>query len=378
MTENRRGIYLDNNATTLLHPKVIARLEKEMGEILGNPSSTHRPGQEIRTKLVKARKTLASYLKVLPEELTFTSGGTESINTVLRSFFQESAMGHLITSSVEHSAVYENALFLQKRGVEVTFLAPGEFGAVQRDQVEKAITPNTRLIALMAANNETGVRTDVEAIAKLAEEKRIPFFVDGVALLGKEKFLIPRGVSMMSFSGHKLHAPSGIGMTFIRKAIQIPPLLLGGEQEAGRRAGSENTLGIFGLETAVQVLQEDEGVFDRIRALRNYFEEELKQKIHGLLVNGVGPRICNTSNLYFPGADGESLLMNLDLKGVYASHGSACAAGSLEPSRVLLNMGYPIQRVASSLRFSLSRTTTKEDLDKAIKIILDAFSKVRS
>lgn len=368
-------IYLDNNGSTALDPRICELLNQSMLMLAGNPSSTHSFGQRTRALISKARDTIAAYLHVKPTEVVFTSGGTEGANMVLKGIMQKPG-GHLITSTVEHSCVYATAQFLEKNGTEVTFLAPGPMGAVTPEAVKAAIRPNTQLIALMAVNNETGVKTDIEAIAAIAQEASVKLFVDGVALLGKETFVIPAGVSAMSFSGHKCHAPSGVGIAVIRSGIKLQPLLIGGEQEFGRRAGTENVLGIVALGKAVELLSlELPRASQQMKALRDLFEQEILRQLPNVHVNGSGPRTVNVSNLAFAGCDGEALLIALDAAGVSASHGSACSSGALEPSRILLNMGIPLELVKGSIRFSLSRFTTEEEILRAVEIIVRVIKK---
>lgn len=344
-------IYLDNNATTQILPEVLEAMLSELKGPPSNPSSTHFFGREAKKKLSAARESIAAYLKVKPQEIFFTSGGTEGLNMLLKP-----AKGHIITSNVEHSAVYKTL-----KG-DITYLNVGTYGDVTPEAVKAAITDKTTLIVLSAVNNETGVKTDLQAIGKIALEANIPFIVDGVALLGKEHFSIPPGVSAIAFSGHKIHAPKGIGFIFCRSNYKLEPLLTGGDQEFSKRAGTENLAGIIGLAKAIELINPG-----KMEILRNRFEEQLKDKTE---INGTGPRICNTSNLFFPGIDGETLLIKLDQAKIAASHGSACASGALEPSRILQNMGYPKARVLSSLRFSLSRLTTEQEIDTAVQTII--------
>lgn len=365
-----KRIYLDNNATTGVDPRVLEAMLKELSTAPSNPSSIHFFGQEARNRLIKARQTIATYLKTKTQEIIFTSGGTESLNMLIRP-----TQGHIITSDVEHSAVYQTVKSISQ---ETTFISVGSYGAVQAEQVKKAIRSQTKLIVLTAVNAETGVKTDLSAIAELAQEAKIPFVVDGVALLGKESFILHEGISAMAFSGHKLHGPKGIGVAFIRSSYKIPALLTGGDQEYAKRAGTENLAGILGLSQAVDLLKTElPAATERMRALRDHFEQELQKKIGGILINGEGPRIANTSNLSFSGVDGETLLLMLDMAGISASHGSACASGALEPSRILLNMGFSKERARSSLRFTLSRWTTPEEIETTLTILSELVTKLR-
>jgi cysteine desulfurase len=305
--------------------------------------------------------------------LIFTSGGTESVNTGIRGLLSNKKPGHIITSNVEHSCTLAACKLLETMGYTVSYLPVGPRGAVLPETVKEAIKSDTQLIALMSVNNETGVKTDIDSISIIAHEHHIPFFVDAVAHLGKEVVKIPLGVSAMAFSGHKIHALQGIGLLYLRSGSKLQPLIVGGEQEHGRRAGTENVLGILSLAKAIELLSKSD--FGHIEKLRNRFEAHLKKEFPGILVNGEGPRISNISNLAFMGIDGETLLMNLDRAGVAASHGSACSSGSLEPSRVLLGMGLPLERVNSSIRFSLSRLTTEAEIDGALDIIVNILKK---
>lgn len=378
MKPNKK-IYLDNNATTPADPRVIDAVIENLRSIPGNPSSTHTFGQEARNCLVKARKRIADFLGVRPLEIIFTSGGTEGANMIMKGLFADSSGGHLVTSDLEHACVFSSAQYLESKGVRTTFLSPGLKGAPTPQEVEAAIRSDTRLISLMAVNNETGIKTDIEAIAAIAEEAKIPFFVDAVALLGKEAFTIPKGVSAMCFSGHKLHAPKGIGCVFVRQGLRLAPLLNGGDQEHQRRGGTENLSSIAGMSEAVKILQETlPASAEKMRFLRDHFEKGICHMLADIQINGTGPRISNTVNLAFLGVDGESLLAALDMQGIAASHGSACSSGALEPSRVLQKMGIPPEIARSSLRFSLSRMTTLEDIETAVEVISDTVKRLRS
>lgn len=371
-------IYLDNNASTAIDPRVLEVVIEDLKESTGNPSSIHSFGKHSRLKLSKARKTIAEYLGVRTQEIIFTSGGTEGANYLLRGLFACHHGGHLITSNIEHGCIYETAKLLELNGSHVTFLSPNLSGVIDINHVYQAITPKTRMISLMAANNETGVKTDIEAIAQIAKEKNIFFLVDGVALLGKENFTMHDGVSAMFFSGHKIHAPKGIGFIVLRSKAALQPLLIGGEQEFGKRAGSENLSGIVGLAEAVRLLDiELPAAEEKMRELRDFLETSLIERLQGVKVNGAGPRVSNTSNICFSGVEGETLLAALDMEGIAVSHGSACSSGALEPSRVLLNMGIPRFEAASSLRISLSRMTTKEEIDRFIETVIKLVSRLR-
>lgn len=372
-------IYLDHNATTPVEPAVREAIIQGLQEGVGNPSSVHYFGQLAKGHIVRAKQAIASLLDVRPREIVFTSGGTEGLNLLIRGIIGPECRGHIITSDLEHSAVMQTVVDLEQRGCSVDYLHPGSWGAPSPEMVAEAIRPDTRLIALMAANNETGVLTDVEGVAAVARQAGIPLVIDGVCLLGKELFTIPEGVTGMAFSGHKFHAPQGIGFVFIRRNQKLYHFMAGGSQQGGFRAGTENVPGIIGLGVATTLLKDKLPEATAYMAgLRDHLLEGLRSGCGDVLVNGAGPKICNTLNVAFPGVNGESLLMNLDLAGVAVSHGSACAAGALEPSRVLRAMDLPLERAASSIRLSLSRMTTREEVERAIAIATDVVKQLRS
>ncbi len=373
----RQRIYLDYNATTPLDKRVLNAVVKELQNEAGNPSSIHYHGQQSRHILEESRKTIADYLKVRHQEIIFTSGGTEGAFLLINGVIRKETMGHLITSDAEHSAVYQTVKQLVEDGYEATFLPAGEWGAVKPEAIKAAIRPDTKLICLMAANNETGVRTDIEGIAAIAQQTHIPFIVDAVGILGKETFTIPPGVTAAFFSGHKVHAPKGVGFYFCRQSLKLKSIMVGGSQEFNKRPGTENLAGIVGLSEAIRILSEGQSQFTRHMS---HLKDKLELGILSLgdvVINGTGPRIANTTNLSFTGIDGESLIMNLDKEGLSVSHGSACTSGALEPSRVLINMGIPLKQARSAIRFSIGRTTTEAEIDEAILIVRRVVEKMR-
>lgn len=370
MQTQMQRIYLDYNASTPLDPRLRPLLIQELEEDVGNPSSVHFYGQQRRRKLEESRQIIARFFRVRPNEVIFTSGGTEGASLLLRGVVGARKVQHIISSSAEHSCVYRTLQDLQDKGTDVTFLAAGEWGAVSPEAVEQAITPQTGLITLMAVNNETGVKTNLDAIAKIAEERNIPLIVDGVAWLGKDKIVLPSGVSAAFFSGHKIYAPKGVGFCICRSHLKISPLFIGGHQEKDRRAGTENLSAIVILGEAINLLEKElEASVRHMSHLRDLFEKEVFSRIANVAVNGQGERICNTSNLAFLGRDGEALLIQLDLEGIAVSHGSACAAGTLEPSRILLGMGMPLSQAQSSLRFSFGKTTTEAEIYRLVTVL---------
>lgn len=364
-------IYLDNNATTFCDPRVVLAMSDLLCQPLGNPSSVHTFGQRAKALLLNAQRTISSHVSCKPSSLVFTSGGTESVNYCIRGLANHFQSGHILTSNVEHSAVEATLTFLEGRGWRIERLKADERGCVPAGDFENALAHDTRFIVIIAANNETGVKSDLSGIAKVAERAGIPLVIDGVAWLGKERIPQLPGKVFWNFSAHKIHGPCGVGMTILPSGAKLEPLITGGPQQLGRRGGTENISGIIGLAAAIECLEDGfEGSLERMKGLRDRFESRLLSSLTNISINGLGDRVCNTSNIAFMGVDGETLLINLDQGGVAASMGSACSSGSVEPSRVLLNMGYPRERVVSSLRFSLSRFTTEEEVDAACDIII--------
>lgn len=359
-----RKIYLDYNATTQLDPRVIEAMQWELRVGPSNPSSIHSFGRAARARLSRARQQVASYLGVLDEEIIFTSSGTESLNLALHGL---QIKGTIITTRIEHAAMFNT---IQRMGNPVCYLPVGEKGHIDLQDLENAASNGADLIALSAVNSETGVKNPLKEIAEIAEKYGIPCLIDGVALLGKEAFSIPKGITMMAFSSHKIHGPKGVGLLFVRKKTKLSPLFSGGAQERMLRPGTENLTGIIGFAKAVEILAEElPKAAERMSTLQKKLE-----RIEGIEVVGTGPRVCNTSSLMFPKIDGEALLFTLDQAGIAVSMGSACSSGSLEPSRVLLEMGLSRKQALSTLRFSLSRFTTEEEIEMAVKILSEQLS----
>lgn len=370
-----RPIYLDNNATTFLDPEVQKCAEDFLKESYGNPSSQHLFGQRAKSLLSESRKKIASYFGSAANQILFTSGGTESANLCIRGLLPHKN-ARILSSKLEHACVLDTLEQLAKEGAEVVYLPTGESGAVHLADLQHALsTQKFDLIVLMAVNNETGVKNDVEGIANAAEKAGVPLIIDAVAWMGKEEIKVPKGVSALFFSGHKIHALPGVGCIYLKPRLKLSPQLLGGSQEFSMRAGTENLLGIAALAKAVERLQEEQShSIKKMEVLRDHFERELLKLPH-VVVNGTGPRVCNTTNLAFLNKDGETLLIALDQHHIACSLGSACSSGAIEPSRVLLSMGLPTSRAACSLRFSLSRFTTEEEIESAIRIIRDLLRK---
>ncbi len=369
-------IYLDNNATTQIDPLVVEAMVEELVAPPRNPSSVHHFGQEGKKVLSDCRSQIASFLNVKPSEILFTSGGTEGMNLLIRGALDDSK-AHIIGSPIDHSCVHSTLNDLQAKGADVTFLPVDTYGAPHPDDLQKALSPDTKLIVLTAANSETGIKINLEKMAAIARSAKVPLIIDGVSFIGKEPFSIPDGVSGVAFSAHKFHGPKGVGFIFARSSFKLSPLVTGGGQEKKIRSGTENLPGIVGMTRALTLIDEDKNAVN-LASLRELFESEILSAFPDVEINGEGPRVSNTSNLFFPGVDGESLLIALDMHKVAASHASACASGALEPSRVLIKMGYSRERAASSLRFSFSRFNTREEVKQATKVVISLASKIRA
>lgn len=377
-----RQIYLDNNATTRVAPEVLEAMLPCYQNAYGNASSVHALGQEAKGLLDNARQQLAHLLNAEANEIVFTSGGTESDNLAIRGVAEASPRPkrHIITSRVEHHAVLHTCQALEKSGIDVTYLPVNDDGLVDPQDVRKAITPDTILISVMHSNNEIGTTQALKEIGQAAMEHDVYFHTDAVQAAGKLPLDVnDLNVDLLSVAGHKFHAPKGIGALYVRKGTRLRPLFFGGAHERNRRAGTENVPQIVGLGAAAELAEN--GLEDRARSigeLRDYFENEVCRRIPEVALNGSRTsRISNTSNLRFEGADSESLVINLDLAGVACSTGSACASGSIEPSHVLLALGLPIEQAFSSVRFSLSRYTTRDEIEAVLEILPAVVSRCR-
>jgi len=369
-------IYLDNNATTKLDLEVLKTITNEIEPL--NPSSIHFFGRKAKNLLLDARKKIASFLKTKPENLIFTSGGTEAVNLAIRGLIKSNSNIHIIASKIDHASVYNTLKYLEKKSCEITYIEIDKYGATKPYQVQENIKENTKLIVITAVNSETGVKTNIKQIAKIAKENNIYLAIDGVSLLGKELFTLHDGISTMAFSSHKIHGPKGVGLCYVNSKIQLNPLFLGGPQEYEKRAGTENLSGILGFAKAIELLNTYlPKTTNDMLTLRNYFETSLLNSLEDISINGQGPRICNTSNICFKNVDAESLLILLDQNNILASYGSACSSGAMSVSRILLNMQISPKDARSSIRFSFSRYTTKEEIDKALLIIINLVKKLR-
>lgn len=376
---NMRRIYMDANATTPLLPEVLEAMRPWLLESFGNASSIHYMGQQARAAVERARTSVAQLLNCRESEIVFTSGGTESDNLAIFGLAQPG--DHVITSSIEHHAVLHSAERLAQRGLEVTFLPVSSACRIDPDEVRRAIRPNTRLISVMMANNETGIIQPVEEIGRIAQEADVWFHTDAVQAVSKVPVDVHAiGCDLLSLSGHKIHAPQGTGVLYVRRGTKLEPLFFGGTHERQRRAGTENVAGIVGIGKAAEIAKNSltSGAAATLAALRDQLESGILSKVSGSGINGAGqPRVPNTTNLYFNNLEGEALVITLDLKGIAVSGGSACASGAAEPSHVLSAMGLPPERARASLRFSLTKLNTQQDIDDALQIIPAAVSRLR-
>ena len=381
-------IYLDANATTPVLPEVLEAMLPFFTERFGNPSSAHGGGQTTRAAVERARNAIAQLLNCTAKEIIFTSGGTEGDNLaltgILQPFLDRHEPAHLITSAIEHHAVLHAAEALERRGLEVTYLKPDCNGVVSSDDLAAALQPHTRLVSLMLANNETGAIQPVGKLARLTKSHGALFHTDAVQAAGKLPLDLSgefKNVDLLTLSGHKMYAPQGTGVLFVRKGIQLTPMFHGGPHERQRRAGTENVPGIVGLGTAASLARQwlvEEGPRG-MQALRNKLERGLLCSIPDARINGgSAPRMVNTLNLRVTGLDAERLLIALDLQGISASFGAACHSGATEPSHVLLAMGLSPAQARASLRLSLSRQTTEAEINQALAIIPAAVARLRS
>ena len=366
-----KTIYLDNNATTAVAPEVLAAMLPYLGELYGNPSSMHSFGGQVGEAVDTARERIAALLGAGPDEIIFTSCGSESDNTAIWSALQtQPEKRHLITTRVEHPAVLNVVQYWERQGYHVTLLGVDGKGRLDLDEYAAALSDDTALVSIMFANNEVGDIYPIQAMAEMAKERGILFHTDAVQAVGKTPIdLRHLPVDMLSLSGHKIHAPKGIGVLYVRKGVRFRPFLRGGHQERGRRAGTENVPYIVGLGMAAQ-LSSDHMQEERVNVarLRDKLENGLLARIPDCMVNGdVENRLPNTSNIAFKNVEGEAILLMLDRLGICASSGSACTSGSLEPSHVLRAMGVPFNYAHGSVRLSLSRYTTEEDVDYVIE-----------
>jgi len=374
-----RRVYLDNNATTPVLPEVFETMQAYFGERFGNASSIHHHGQETRAAVERARESVAALLGGGASEIVFTSGGTEGDNLAIFGLTRPGQ--HVISSTVEHHAVLNSCRHLEASGCEVTYVPVNGQGQVDPDDVCRALRPNTGLITIMMANNETGVLQPVEEISRIAAEADVYFHTDAVQAAGKVAINVKRiECDLLSISGHKMNAPQGVGALYVRKGTTLRPMLFGGSHERSRRAGTENVPGIVALGKAAELAREafSRGDLEQMSRMRDRLEQTILSQVESTSVNGQGaPRVPNTSSIYFECIEGEALVIALDLKGVAVSTGAACSSGAIEPSHVLTAMGMSPERARGSLRFSLGKQNTPEDVDFALSLLKDSVGRLR-
>ena len=375
-------VYLDNNATTKVDEEVVKAMIPYFSEYYGNPFSLHLFGNETGLAVTQARQTIADILKAKPNEIIFTASGSEADNLAIRGIAKayKHRGKHIITSTIEHPAVKNTFMDLIEDGFEVTMVPVDENGVIIVEEFKKALREDTILVSIMHANNEVGSFQPVEEIAKITKERKIILHVDAVQTMGKvEIYPEKMGIDLLCFSGHKFHAPKGIGVLYKRDGVRLARIITGGNQEGKRRPGTSNVPYIVGLAKALEIavanMKEE---WNREETLRNYFEDEVSKRIPEIKINGKGARrLPGTSSITFKYLEGESMLLNLSLKGIAVSSGSACSSDSLQPSHVLLAMGIPAEYAHGTLRFSLSKYTTKEEIDYTIETLVEIIGKLR-
>jgi cysteine desulfurase len=374
--------YLDNNATTRIAPEVVESMLPVLRECWGNPSSVYTFGREAARRVETAREQVARLINADPREIVFTSGGTESNNSALQSgLFARPGKRHVVTTAVEHAANLKFCLALEQEGCVITLLPVEPDGSLRVDRLEAALRPETAIVSVMWANNETGVLFPIEAVAALCRSRGVLFHTDAVQVPGRLPIDVKQlGVDFLSLSAHKLHGPKGTGLLYVKRKTRYRPYVVGGGQEQGRRGGTENVAGIVGFGRAAELAQrhllEENG---RIRELRDRLEQGILDRIPGVTRHGAGePRLVNTSNLSFDGVEAEGILLLLDQLGICVSSGSACTSGSLDPSHVLLAMGCSVARARGSVRFSLGVDNTEADVNYVLEQLPGVIAKLRA
>jgi cysteine desulfurase len=378
-----KRIYLDHAATTPADPEVVKAMLPYFSEIYGNPSSLHAFGQEAKRAVEEARDKIASFISASPDEIVFTSGGTESDNFALKgaALARQEKGDHIITTAIEHHAVLETCHYLEKQGFRVTYLPVDRFGIVDPETVKKAITDKTILISVMHANNEIGSIQPIAEIGRIAGEREVPFHTDAVQTFGHLPIDVDDlGVSLLSASAHKLYGPKGVGILYVRKGTKIQSFMHGGDQERGRRASTHNVTGIVGLGKAVELAEKSlPEEMERIIRLRDRFIRIVLEEIDHTRLNGHPvERLPNNVNVCVQYIEGEAMILRLDMSGIACSSGSACTSSSMEPSHVLKSIGLPPELAHGALRFSLGRHTSVEDIDQVLEVLPGIVEKLRS
>lgn len=378
----KKAIYMDHAATTYTRKEVLDEMLPYFTEYFGNPSSIHKFGRDVRKAVDNAREKVAKALGALPEEIYFTAGGSEADNWAVKGIaYANKAKGnHIITTQIEHHALLHTCEYLEKDGFEVTYLPVDEYGMISLEDLKKAITDKTILISIMYANNEIGTIQPIAEIGKIAKEKGIYFHTDAVQAVGSVKIDVKeQNIDLLSLSAHKFYGPKGIGVLYVRKGVKLFNLVHGGGQERGRRAGTENVPGIIGLAKAIELATENlEEHSTKITALRDKLIKGVMEKIPYTRLNGhAEKRLPGNASFCFRYVEGEALLLNLDMKGIAGSSGSACTSGSLDPSHVLLAIGLPHEIAHGSLRLSLGAVNTEEDIDYVLEVLPEIIDRLR-
>lgn len=375
-------IYLDNNATTKTDEEVVKAMMPYLLDNYGNPSSIYKIGRENKKVVEDSREKIAKVLNCEPNEIYFTSGGSESDNTAIRgiAYSYKNKGNHIITSKIEHPAVLETCKQLEKEGFEVSYIGTDENGIVDLEELKKEIKQATTLITIMFANNEIGTLQPIKEIGEIAKKNNIIFHTDGVQAVGSVLIDVKElNIDSLSLSAHKFYGPKGIGVLYVRKGIKFEKFVNGGHQERNKRAGTENVAGIVGIAKAIELAYQDlEENNKKIKELRDYYVEQVKEKIPYIKINGdMEKRLPGNSNISFRFIEGEGLLLNLDLEGICASSGSACTSGSLDPSHVLLAIGLPHEIAHGSLRISIGKYNTKEEIDYLVENLVEIVGRLR-
>lgn len=376
------NIYFDNAATTKLDEDVFEAMLPYLKENYGNASSIYKLGRESKKAIEDSREKIANVLNCDPDEIYFTAGGSESDNTAIKGIAHsyKNKGNHIITSKIEHLAVLETCQKLEKEGFEISYISVDENGIINLEELKQAIKPTTILITIMFANNEIGTIQPIEEIGKIAKEKNIYFHTDAVQAIGSIKIDVQKlNIDSLSLSGHKLYAPKGIGALYVKKEVKFEKFIDGGHQEKNKRAGTENIAGIVGIGKAIEIAYNNLDEHNKkIKELRDYYIEQVKEKIPYIKINGdIEKRLPGNSNISFRFIEGEGLLLNLDLKGICASSGSACTSGSLDPSHVLLAIGLPHEIAHGSLRISIGKYNTRDEIDYLVESLVEIVNRLR-
>jgi len=376
-----KKVYFDHGATTPVDQIVVEAMNSVMLSDFGNASSAHQYGADVRKLIVEARSTIAKRLNAYPEEIIFNSGGSESDNWALRGVMYASKQkgNHFITTAIEHPAIIDTAKQLEKEGFEVTFLPVDADGFISLDELDKAITEKTVLVSIMAANNEIGTIQDAKAIGEICQKNEVLFHSDAVQAFTKSGLDVrAMNIDLMSLTAHKIHGPKGIGCLFVKKGTRINKMIFGGHQESDKRAGTENVPGIVGFGKAAELATDVH--IEQMTELRDYFIKRVGDEIEDAVLNGPRgeDRLCNNVNFSFKFIEGEGILLHLDMHGIAVSTGSACSSQSLEPSHVLTAIGLPHELAHGSIRFTLGRENTREEIDYTIEKLKEAITRLRS